>query len=161
MAHIPTAALSPGLARLLKVREAIGLRTPAHSLVKLITPCAGPALLVSSYTHPEYFELLGATFAARGMHALLSRGLEGEVAADPRRQPRYDAYIAGQHSLLQEQQGGTAAEVPGLPAEIDAASTAAYTRRVLAGQAPVPEALAQQVRHIVRLCRQVSAQAQP
>ena len=161
MAHIPTAALSPGLARLLKVREAIGLRTPAHSLVKLITPCAGPALLVSSYTHPEYFELLGATFAARGMHALLSRGLEGEVAADPRRQPRYDAYIAGQHSLLQEQQGGTAAEVPGLPAEIDAASTAAYTRRVLAGQAPVPEALAQQVRHIVRLCQQVSAQARP
>ena len=87
--------------------------------------------------------------------------LKGEVAADPRRRPRYDAYIAGAHQLLQEQQPGTAAEVPGLPAEIDAASTAGYTRRVLAGQAPVPEALAQQVQHIVRLCRQVSAQAQP
>ncbi len=161
VAHIATGALLPGLARLLAVREAIGLRTPAHSLVKLITPCAGPALLVASYTHGEYFELLGATFAARGMHALLSRGLEGEVAADPRRRPRYDAYIAGAHQLLQEQQPGTAAEVPGLPAEIDAASTAAYTRRVLAGQAPVPEALAQQVRHIVRLAQQISARARP
>ena len=161
VAHIATGALLPGLARLLAVREAIGLRTPAHSLVKLITPCAGPALLVASYTHGEYFELLGATFAARGMHALLSRGLEGEVAADPRRRPRYDAYIAGAHQLLQEQQPGTAAEVPGLSAEIDAASTAAYTRRVLAGQAPVPEALAQQVRHIVRLAQQISARAQP
>ena len=161
VAHIATGALLPGLARLLAVREAIGLRTPAHSLVKLITPSAGPALLVASYTHAEYFELLGATFAARGMHALLSRGLEGEVAADPRRRPRYDAYIAGAHQLLQEQQPGTAAEVPGLPAEIDAASTAGYTRRVLAGHAPVPEALAQQVRHIVRLAQQISARARP
>ena len=161
VAHIATGALLPGLARLLSVREAIGLRTPAHSLVKLLAPCAGPALLVASYTHAEYFELLGATFATRGMHALLSRGLEGEVAADPRRQPRYDAYIAGVHQLLQEQQPGTAAEVPGLPAEIDAASTAAYTRRVLAGQAPVPEALARQVRHIVQLGEQISARARP
>ncbi|WP_404302621.1 DNA-binding protein YbiB [Alicycliphilus denitrificans] len=161
VAHIATAALLPGLARLLAVREAIGLRTPGHSVVKLIAPCAGPALLLASYTHPEYFELLGATFATRGMHALLSRGLEGEVAADPRRTPRYDAFIAGRHQLLQEQQPGTAAEVPGLPAEIDVASTAAYTRRVLAGQAPVPAPLQQQVEHIVRLARQITAQAQP
>jgi len=149
------------LARLLAVREAIGLRTPGHSVVKLIAPCAGPALLLASYTHPEYFELLGATFARRGVHALLSRGLEGEVAADPRRTPRYDAFIAGRHQLLQEQQPGTAAEVPGLPAEIDVASTAAYTRRVLAGQAPVPAPLRQQVAHIVRLARQITTQAQP
>ena len=33
--------------------------------------------------------------------------------------------------------------------------------RVLAGQAPVPEALAQQVRHIVRLAQQISARARP
>ena len=93
--------------------------------------------------------------------ALVLRELEGEVAADPRRTPRYDAFIAGRHQLLQEQQPGTAAEVPGLPAEIDVASTAAYTRRVLAGQAPVPAPLRQQVAHIVRLARQITTQAQP
>ncbi|MBS0292783.1 MAG: DNA-binding protein YbiB [Proteobacteria bacterium] len=161
VAHMGTAALLPGLARLLAVREVIGLRTPAHSAVKLVAPCSGPALLVASYTHPEYFELLGATFAARGAHALLSRGLEGEVAADPRRQPRYDAYVAGMHQLLQEQQPGTADEVPGLPDQIDIASTADYTRRVLAGQAPVPAPLAQQVQHIVRLSRRIAQRQRP
>jgi hypothetical protein len=95
------------------------------------------------------------------MHALLSRGLEGEVAADPRRQPRYDGYVVGRHQLLQEQQGGTAAEVPGLPAEIDVDHTADYTRRVLAGDAPVPVALQQQVDQILLLTRQITAQERP
>ncbi len=161
VAHIATGALLPGLARLLAVREAIGLRTPGHSVAKLIAPCAGPALVVASYTHAEYFELLGATFGAMQMHALLSRGLEGEVAADPRRQPRYDGYVVGRHQLLQEQQGGTAAEVPGLPAEIDVDHTADYTRRVLAGDAPVPVALQQQVDQILLLTRQITAQERP
>ncbi|MGE4329137.1 DNA-binding protein YbiB [Diaphorobacter sp.] len=159
VAHIHTAALLPGLARLLAVREVIGLRNPGHSVAKLMNPCAGLALVVSSYTHPEYFDMLRATFTALGAHALLSRGLEGEVAADPRRSPRYDAFIAGTHHLLQEQQPGTADEVPGLPAEIDVATTAAYTRRVLAGNAPVPDALRQQVEHIVRMSHQITTQA--
>ena len=149
----------PGLARLLAVREVIGLRTPGHSVAKLMNPCAGPALVVSSFTHPEYFDILSGTFATLGAHALLSRGLEGEVAADPRRTPRYDAFIGGTHQLLQDQQPGTAAEVPGLPTEIDVATTAAYTRRVLAGDAPVPPALRQQVEHILHLSRQITAQA--
>ena len=141
VAHIATGALLPGLARLLAVREAIGLRTPAHSVVKLLAPCAGPALLVASYTHAEYFELLGVTFATRGMHALLSRGLEGEVAADPRRQPRYDAYIAGVHQLLQQQQPGTAAEVEditticgGLNINIGTLNSRTITSMLLAGK---------------------------
>ena len=159
VAHIGTAVLLPGLARLLAVREVIGLRTPGHSVAKLLNPCAGPALVVSSYTHPEYFDMLRTTFATLGAHALLSRGLEGESAADPRRTPRYDAFIGGTHQLLQDQQPGTAAEVPGLPTEIDVATTAAYTRRVLAGDAPVPPALRQQVEHILHLSRQITAQA--
>lgn len=159
VAHIGTAVLLPGLARLLAVREVIGLRTPGHSVAKLMNPCAGPALVVSSFTHPEYFDILSGTFATLGAHALLSRGLEGEVAADPRRTPRYDAFIGGTHQLLQDQQPGTAAEVPGLPAEIDVATTTAYTRRVLAGDAPVPPALRQQVEHILHLSRQITAQA--
>ena len=72
-----------------------------------------------------------------------------EVACDPRRQPRYDGVLAGEPLVLAEQQSGTAAEVPGLPSAIDVASTAAYTRAVLAGELPVPAALAQQVRLIV------------
>ena len=131
------------------VRQVIGLRTPGHSLVKLLAPSQGPAVLVGSYTHPEYVELMLQTLAQRKMYAVLSRGLEGEVACDPRRQPRYDGVLAGEPLVLAEQQSGTAAEVPGLPSAIDVASTAAYTRAVLAGELPVPAALAQQVRLIV------------
>ena len=159
--HIHTQHLHAGLARLLAVREVVGLRNPGHSVVKLMSPCAGPSVVVTAYTHPEYFEMLQTTFRTLGMNALLSRGLEGEVATDPRRTPRYDGFVRGEHTVLEAQQPGTASEVPGLPAEIDAASTAGYTRRVLAGQAPVPEALAQQVRHIVRLAQQISARARP
>ena len=36
-----------GLARLLAVRETLGLRNPGHSVVKLLGPCAGPALVVA------------------------------------------------------------------------------------------------------------------
>ena len=151
VAHIDTRHLHPGLARLLSVREVVGLRNAGHSVVKLMNPCAGAAVVVTSYTHPEYYDMLQATFGALHMTALLSRGLEGEVAADPRRSPRYDAFVAGVHHLLQEQQPGTAAEVPGLPTEIDVDTTARYTQDVLDGRLPVPAALAQQVEHILHL----------
>ncbi len=158
VAHLPTSALHPGLARLLAVREAIGLRTPAHSVAKLIAPCSGPALVVGSYTHPDYFDLMGAVARERRMHLLLSRGLEGEVAADPRRQPRYDGFVHGVHRLLAAQQAGTAEHVPGLPEAIDVDSTVRYTRAVLAGELPVPGPIADQVRHVLHMAHQIQAE---
>ena len=159
VAHIDTASLHPGLARLLAARQIIGLRNPGHSVVKLMNPCAGPALIVTSYTHPEYLDRLCATFGLLDAHALLSRGLEGEVDADPRRWPRYDGFVQGQHQLLEEQQAGTANEVPGLPTEIDAISTARYTQEVLQGRLPVPAPLQRQVQHILHLTAQIEGAA--
>ena len=46
--------------------------------------------------------------------------------------------------------------VTDLPKEIDADSTATYIRRVMAGDAPVPPPIAQQVAHIVWLAGQLS-----
>lgn len=161
VAHIHTEALHPGLARLLAAREVVGLRNPGHSVVKLMNPCAGPSLVVTAYTHPEYQDMLHATFATLGMNALLSRGLEGEVAADPRRTPRYDAFVAGAHHLWEEQQPGTASEVPGLPQDIDVDTTARYTRQVLDGALPVPAPLSRQVEHILRLAGQIPLETNP
>ncbi len=159
VAHIDTRDLHPGLARLLSVREVIGLRNPAHSVVKLINPAAPDALVISSYTHPEYFETLKATYETLGMNGLLSRGLEGEVASDPRRIPRYDGFVAGRHQLLQEQAPGTEREVPGLPTQIDVDSTARYTEQVLNGELPVPQAIERQVKFIVQTAHQVSSES--
>ena len=155
VAHIATGRLHAGLQRLLEVRQVVGLRNPGHSVVKLMNPAEGKAIVVTSYTHPEYFEMICGTFALLGMNTLLSRGLEGESVADPRRSPRFDAFLRGTPQLLEEQQPGTAAEVPGLPAEIDTQTTADYTRRVLGGDAPVPPSIARQVQHIRQLASQL------
>ena len=155
VAHIDTGVLHPGLKRLLEVRQTVGLRNPGHSVVKLMQPGTGPQIVVSSYTHPEYFSMICDTFAKLGTHALLTRGLEGEVVSDPRRTPQIDGFVHGHHTELVAQQPGTLAEVPGLPTEIDASTTADYTRRVLAGDAPVPESIARQVHHITTLAAQL------
>jgi anthranilate phosphoribosyltransferase len=141
--------LHAGLERLLAVRRVVGLRNPGHSLVKLMNPCDGPALVVSSYTHPEYLLSMSATFALTGQHALLLRGTEGEPVADARRTPAMDVFTNGQTRRVQEQQEGSLVRLPELPTT-DAAYTAAYTQQVLNGLLPVPEAIALQVQHILR-----------
>lgn len=152
---VPTALLSPGLQRLLEVRRVVGLRNPAHSLVKLMNPVAGQALIVSSYTHPEYAQSMAATFELIQANALLLRGTEGEAVADARRMPQMDGFIAGQRSTLQEAQSGSLLALPGLPQSPDAAATAAYIHEVLAGRSEVPAPIAVQVEHILRLIRQI------
>ncbi len=151
---VPTQLLCPGLQRLLDVRRVVGLRNPAHSLVKLMNPCAGPSLIVSSYTHPEYATAMAATFELMQSDALLLRGTEGEAVADARRMPQMEAFIAGRRVLLQEAQSGPLASLPELPKQLDAASTADYIRQVMAGQSPVPAPIARQVEHILHLTSQ-------
>ncbi|MEJ8845769.1 DNA-binding protein YbiB [Variovorax rhizosphaerae] len=155
VAFAPTELLSPGLKRLLDVRRVVGLRNPGHSVVKLMQPTEGPCVVVGSYTHPAYAESMAATFELMGITALLSRGLEGEVVSDPRRTAQIDGFLRGARIELQAQQPGTHGEVEGLPTEIDIETTASYTRRVLAGDAPVPAAIAQQVEYIKQLANRL------
>jgi anthranilate phosphoribosyltransferase len=153
VAFVPTEVLSPGLKRLLDARRLIGLRNSAHSLVKLMNPVDGPAVIVSSYTHPEYAVSMGAVFEMIGATALLLRGTEGEVVADARRLPQMDGFVRGTRVALQEGRKGTLTDLPDLPREIDAATTAAYIRDVLDGRKPVPGSMALQVEHILHLAR--------
>jgi len=159
VAFAPTGLLCPGLKRLLDVRRVIGLRNPAHSVAKLMNPCDGPALLVASYTHAAYAESMAETFALLGATALLSRGMEGEVVADPRRTAELTGFRAGIPVQLQAQAPGTAADVPGLPAGTDAAEAATYTRAVLDGALPLPEPIARQLEHLLLLARSMGRDA--
>lgn len=151
VAFVPTEVLSPGLKRLLDARKVIGLRNSAHSLVKLMNPCDGPAVIVSSYTHPEYAVSMAAVFELMGATALLLRGTEGEVVADARRLPQMDGFVQGRRVALEEGRKGTLTDLPHLPKEVDPETTAAYIRDVLAGRKPVPDSMALQVEHILRL----------
>ena len=150
---VPTSLLCPGLERLLAVRRVVGLRNPAHSLVKLMNPCDSPVVVVGSYTHPEYAASMAATLHLVQATALLLRGTEGEPVADARRTPAMDAFANGEVTRVQEAQSGPLVNVPDLPAP-DAQSTASWIQAVLDGQEPVPAPIALQVAHIVRLSRQ-------
>ena len=151
----PTELLCPALKRLLDVRRAVGLRNPAHSLVKIMNPCAGKSLVVSSYTHPEYAVSMAATFELTHTNALLLRGTEGEVVADARRMPQMESFIDGHRQLIQDAQAGSLSTLPDLPKTTDAAATGAYIQAVMAGQLPVPVPIAKQVEHILHLVKQL------
>ncbi len=158
VAFAPTALLLPGLQRLLEVRRVVNLRNPGHSVVKLMNPCAGRSVIVSSYTHPEYALSMAATFELIGANALLLRGTEGEAVADARRMPQMDGFLAGRKTTLQVAQAGTLATLPDLPHEFDADTTAAYIHAVLEGSRKLPESIAQQVAHILHLTQQMESE---
>lgn len=149
-----TGQLLPGLARLLDLRRVLGLRNSAHSLVKLWNPCAGRALVVGSYTHPEYARSMKAVFEHMHADAMLLRGTEGEPVADARRMPAIDAFSGGIGVRLCEPDGGSLAAPPALPAA-DATSTARWTEAVLAGAQPLPRPVGAQVELLVRWHRQL------
>ena len=151
LAHASTQLMCPGLKRLLDVRKVVGLRNPGHSVVKLMQPGLGENLVISSYTHPAYAESMAETFQLLAMNALLSRGLEGESVADPRRTAKVDGFVRGERIALQAQESGTLSDVPGLPEGTDLDSTVDYTRRVLDGALPVPPAIARQVEQVLHL----------
>jgi anthranilate phosphoribosyltransferase len=153
VAYCTTSQLHAGLQRLLEVRRVVGLRNSAHSLVKLMNPIAGQALVVGCYTHPEYAHAMAETFALRGSLAILLRGTEGEPVADPRRCPLIEGLHDGHRHILQPAQEGSLAQVPDLPNGQDLEATVRYTRAVLDGTLPVPEPLRTQVRHIVAHAR--------
>ena len=150
-AYAPLELLSPGLKRLLDVRRVVGLRNSGHSMVKLMNPGGGAAVIVSSYTHREYFDSMSAVFQLEQSTALLLRGTEGEAVADARRLPQMDGFVRGRHVALEVGQKGTLTDLPDLPREIDAATTATYIRDVLDERRPVPTSMQQQVEHILHL----------
>jgi anthranilate phosphoribosyltransferase len=151
-AYVATATLSPALQRLLDVRWTVGLRNSGHTIAKMLAPCSGRRVLrLASYTHPEFGALMGAWAQRERIDAMLLRGTEGEVVADPRRQPRMETWIDGQ--LRTEwsvpAHEGVLTELPVLPREIDAATTALYIQSVLSGEKPAPVPLERQVRCIL------------
>ena len=146
---VATELLSPALKKLLDVRRVVNLRNPAHSLVKLMNPCQGSALIVSSYTHPEYAVSMAQTFKLTQASAFLLRGTEGEPVADARRTPQMDFFHGGSTQTVQAAQTGALQSIPELP-QPNAAETANYIEDVLKQKREVPAPIALQVQHILQ-----------
>ncbi len=144
---IATENLCPPLSRLLDVRWVIGLRNSGHTVAKLLDPASGgQSFRIVNHTHPEYGEVLTGFLQREQANAMLLRGTEGEPVADPRRLPRLDVLLQGQlrPELSVAAQEGVLTELPVLPRNIDAATTAVYIQSVISGEKPAPGPLARQ-----------------
>jgi anthranilate phosphoribosyltransferase len=138
IAFAPTAVLAPGLTDLLSLRARLGVRSSAHSLVKLIDPFESESLRIVSVSHPPYLELMRQFLLATSAHALLLRSTEGEPFANPKRRPKIEYFRDASAQVLFEAEAGPIKSIPTLPPAIDAPTTAAWIKGALIGQAPVP-----------------------
>ena len=137
--------LFPQLQRLLALRQLLGVRSTAHSLVKMLSPFAQDSLRVVSVSHPAYLDKMRMLFESTGETALVMRGTEGEPFVHPRRVPEIGLCRQGEWQVLLAGETGTLQEVEVLPELKDAAATARWTESVLAGEVAVPVALRQQL----------------
>jgi anthranilate phosphoribosyltransferase len=143
MSFVPIGTLAPAIAALLALRRTLGVRNSAHTLVKMLQPVDGPAVRIVSVTHPEYLVRMREYFTRHDDAALLLRGAEGEAVAHPRREAAIDwAYNASVEPWKEDAAAGRAESV--LPSR-DADATARWIESVLAGDEPVPAAIAHQV----------------
>lgn len=157
-AFVPTSVFSPGLAAQLSARNRLGVRNSAHTLVKLIDPFedtgdgSDVGLRMIGVSHPEYHALITEFLAATGGNALMLHGTEGEPYANPRRRPELLLFEDGAPRVLFGAESGPIKSLPALPDTCDAASTAAWIKRVLAREAPAPLPLVNQLACCLYAC---------
>ena len=146
LAFVPTAVLAPGLAQLLSLKGRLGFGGFASALSRALAPFEPGALHVLA-AHPLLGGALAREFAvASGLTALLLEGTEGEAFADPRRRPQLDFVgPAGDCRVLFDAETSAVRPYAALPAPLGAAPTAAWTRRALAGEVPLPLPLVNQI----------------
>ncbi len=143
--------LNAPLARVLALRRAMGVRSPAHTLVKLLQPFDGPAVRLASFTHPEYHDMLTRLFGdfAQPGATLLMRATEGEPVANARRPAAIECFSGGVASVVVSGEPGVVRALPILSESRDAATTAVWIQGVLSGERPVPDAIAAQCEAIL------------
>ncbi|MFC7289921.1 DNA-binding protein YbiB [Herminiimonas glaciei] len=157
---MPIEDLAPRLSRLLAMRRILGVRNSTHTLVKLMQPFATAALRLTSYTHPEYLTMLTGYFttaapAARG-EAFLMRGTEGETVANAKRAQQINWIHDGECTILVQKQEPVD-DMPPLPAERDAVTTARWIEAALRGEEPIPVSIAEQVEHCLLVTKNLQS----
>lgn len=144
VSFVPIDVLAPQIAGMLALRRRLGVRSSAHTLVKMLQPVAGAAVRIVSVTHPEYLVRMREYFTKHDSAALLLRGAEGEAVAHPRREPVMEWAYGGEVVAWK----ADAVAAPELP-DRNAKATARWIESVLAGDTPVPAA----IQHQLDCCR--------
>jgi len=143
-AWLPVERLAPTLARVLARRAELGFRNTAHSLIKLLVPVNGRALVVANYTHAPYRQSFAQAAQLMRLSALLVRGTEGDPIAWEAEAHPLLAWLDGEAAELPATVIDTARERTEFPLATDANATARFCERVLSGQRAMPVAIERQ-----------------
>ena len=82
-AYMTLDAVSPELGRLLNLRPILGLRSPVHTLGRMLNPFAAPAMLQAVF-HPGYMDIHQKAAGLLGQpHMVVFRGEGGEIERRP------------------------------------------------------------------------------
>ncbi len=82
-AYLPLDHISPELARLIRLRPILGLRSPVHTLSRMLNPFAAPVMLQGIF-HPGYMTIhQGAALVLGQPHMAVFRGEGGEIERRP------------------------------------------------------------------------------
>lgn len=82
-AYLPLEAISPVLAELIELRPVLGLRSPVHTLSRMLNPFAARCMLQGIF-HPGYMSIhQGAALALKQPHMAVFRGEGGEIERRP------------------------------------------------------------------------------
>ncbi len=82
-AYLPLEHISPELARLIGLRPVLGLRSPVHTLSRMLNPFAAPVMLQGIF-HPGYMAIhQGAALLLGQPHMAVFRGEGGEIERRP------------------------------------------------------------------------------
>lgn len=145
---LPLSTLHPGLEKLMRIREVLGVRNVAHTLVKLLVPdLFENSLLITSYTHPEFWDLQRKVLCARGKKALVLRGHEGEAVAAPYRVPRMDGVKDSKTWCIHEGES-TFSEQPNPKPDISSEATAKLSLQWLQDSANMPHGFLAQLKAV-------------
>lgn len=145
LAFLPTAVLCPGLASLLSLRNRMGLRNSAHLMAKLLRPFDGFGLQLVSASQPDWVERLETYLLSTESHALLLQGCGGDPFANPLQRPKLEYLNRGTSEILFEAELTPSRATSNMPNPTNAKSIALWTRRVLAGETPLPLPLVNQL----------------
>ncbi len=82
-AYLPLEAISPVLAELIELRPVLGLRSPVHTLARMLNPFSASCMLQGIF-HPGYMGIhQGAALSLKQPHMAVFRGEGGEIERRP------------------------------------------------------------------------------
>ena len=94
-AYLPLDRFSPVLGRLMELKPVLGLRSPVHTLARLLNPFGAPYVLQGIF-HPGYRRIhIGAAALLGQPHLALIKGEGGEIERKPNKSGQIDCLHAG------------------------------------------------------------------